>query len=49
VAVEIEIHPVCIAAAFGAAQQLLIKMPRLGNIPNLHGDVEGRQRLVHDD
>jgi hypothetical protein len=45
-AVEIEIHPMGIAAALRASQQIPVESTRLGDIPDLYGDVEGRQRLL---
>ena len=46
VAEQIEVHPLRIAAAFGASENILVEAARLVDVPHLHGDVERRQRLI---
>src|SRR6185437_7457354 len=47
VAVEIEVHPASVAASLGAAENFSIETACFVDVPNLHGDVKGGQRLVH--
>ena len=46
VAEQIEVHPLRIAAAFGASENFLVEAASLVDVPHLHGDVERCQRLI---